>query len=472
MNISAIVQRRGNIKQTAEEKARAEKVGKVLIIFPTPIRRQTMLNTLPPLGILSIASVLEAKGIPTDVVDCHVTNFMPDFRDYNAICFSVNVANVQNTVEYIKEIRALGINPKIIIGGPQSPTRAEYWIKEHHVDSVFIGEADYAVYEYLMSSDPHSVKGVVIEKDGNPFYTGQRELIMNLDDLPFPALDKVPIKRYNTPIKKAHPVSSIITSRGCPGQCTFCNSRGGIWRQRSAKNVVDEIEWQVNKLGVKELWIADDNFTLNRQRAWDIAEDIIKRGIKIKFQCKNGIRVDKVDKELLAKLKQAGWWMVAVAPETGNDDSLKRIGKGFTLERVKEVVKWCKELKIQTFSLYILGLPWETMEDIKQTLKFSIELDTDFVQYSRYTPLQGTPLYDECKEQGMLLEDEYKDIGMHSGTVNYVPKLLDREEMKKVYKNAFRHYYFRPKKIMNILKTLTLRDIFFNIKYGIEAGSL
>ncbi|MFH1182131.1 MAG: radical SAM protein [Candidatus Woesearchaeota archaeon] len=472
LNLEAIKQRKGNITSTEEEKILAEKVGRVLMIFPTPVRRQTMLNTLPPLGILSIASVLEAKGIPTDVVDCHVTREMPDFKDYGVICFSVNIANVQNTAQYIKEIRAEGLKPKIIIGGPQSPSRAEYWIKEYHVDGVFIGEAENSIYEYLLSENPTSVKGVVIEKDGKPFYTGPRPVIMNIDDLPFPALDKVPIRNYNTPIKKAYPVSSIITSRGCPGQCTFCNSRGGIWRQRSAANVVDEIEWQVNKLGVRELWIADDNFTLNRQRAWDIAEDIIKRGIKVKMQCKNGIRVDKVDKELLLKLKEAGMWLVAVAPETGKQETLDRICKGFTLERVREVVKWCKEIKMQTFSLFIIGLPWETLDDIGQTIKFAMELDTDFVQYSRYTPIEGTPLYEEVKSGGMLLENEYQDVGIHSGTLNYVPKLIDREEMRKVFKQAFRRFYLRPSKIINILKTLTPKDIYYNVKYSIEAGSM
>ncbi len=453
----------------ALEKAKAERV---LIIFPTPVRKQTMLNCLPPLGILSVAAFLESKGIPTDVVDCHVTSYMPDFGKYSTICFSTNIANVQNTADYIRIVRESGGRQKILIGGPQNIRRGEYWITEHGADAVFIGEAEHSMYEYLASEDATLVKGIILKKDGKAIYTGDRPLFMGLDELPFPALDKVPIRKYNTPIKKAFPVSSIATSRGCPAKCTFCYAREGVWRQRSAKNVVDEIDWQVNKLGVRELWIADDNFTLNRQRAWDICEEILRRGIKVSMQCKNGIRVDKVDRELLAKMKEAGMWLVAVAPETGSQESLDRMRKGFTLETVRQAVKWCKEIGMKTFALYIFGLPWETKEDMEKTIEFSKELDTDFVQYSRFTPMDGTPLYEEVKAQGMLLENEFQDMGIHSGTVNYMPKLVSREEMSRLYKQAFRSYYLRPGKMWNILRTLTPRDIYYNVKYTLASGSM
>lgn len=445
---------------------------KVLLIFPTPRRKQAFLNTLPPLGILSIASYLESKGIHTDVIDCHVQTSDPDFSKYDVVCFAVNIANVENTANYIKEIREKGGKQKIIIGGPQVPHRGKHWISEHNVDAVIIGEGELTVYDYLTSNDPSSVKGILHKAGEEVLYTGDRPLPMNLDLLPFPALDKVPIRKYNLPIKKAFPVSSISTSRGCPAKCTFCYARDGVWRQRSVKNVVDEIEWQVRKLGVREIWIADDNFTLNRQRAWDIAEDIIKRKINVKMQLKNGIRVDKVDKELLAKLKEAGVWLVAVAPESGKQETLDRIQKGFTLERVKQAVKWCKELDIKTFSLFILGLPWETKEDVEQTIKFANELDTDFVQFARYTPIEGTPIYDEVKMQGMLLENEFKDVGTHVDTLNYHPKLISRDDMAMIFKKAYRHYYLKPRRILNIMNMLSLRDIYYSAKFAFASNSM
>ncbi len=448
------------------------KVQRLLFVFPTPVRKQAFLNTLPPLGLLSVASYLESKGIPTDVVDCHVQTKDPDFSKYDAICFAVNIANVENTADYIKEIRQNGGKQKILIGGPQVPHRGKRWISEYNVDAVIIGEGELTMHDYLTSDDPSSVKGILYRADKEVLYTGDRPLVMNLDTFPFPALDKVPIKKYNLPIKKDFPVSSISTSRGCPAKCTFCYARDGVWRQRSVKNVVDEIEWQVNKLGVKELWIADDNFTLNRQRAWGIAQEILNRKIKVKMQLKNGIRVDKVDKELLAKLKEAGVWLVAVAPESGKQETLDRIKKGFTLERVQQAVQWCKELDIKTFALFILGLPWETKEDVEQTIRFANSLDTDFVQFARYTPIEGTPIYDDVKADGMLFENEFKDVGTHVDTLNYHPKLITQSDMQNMFKNAYRGYYLKPRRILNIFNMLSFRDIYFSAKFAFASHSM
>ncbi|MBI4148335.1 radical SAM protein [Candidatus Woesearchaeota archaeon] len=442
---------------------------KALLVFPTPKREEVYFNTLPPLGMLTIASYLESKSIPTDVVDCHVTRKMKNFADYDVICFSVNVANVENTVEYIKEIRALGGNRKIIIGGPQDAHRAEFWVREHGVNAVVIGEGEIIIHNYLTAADPLTVKGLVVkDPHGKIVFTGPAPLVMKLDTLPFAALDKVPIHKYNSPFKQAFPISSIITSRGCPSQCTFC-FHNPVWRQRSAKNVVDEMEWQHKKLGVNEFWVADDNFTLNRQRAWDICEDIIKRGLNIKLQCKNGIRVDKVDYELLKKMKEAGVWLVSVAPESGNPETLIRVKKDFTLERVDQVVKWCKELDIKTVALFIIGLPWETPKDIYDTLEFARKLNADFVQFARYTPIEGTPLYEEVKDR---LVGEFNDVAIHAGTLNYNAPHISAEEMGAFYKTAYRSYYLRLSKIFNILRMLSLRDIFYSLKYTLASGNM
>ncbi len=442
---------------------------KVLIVFPTPKRKDIFYNTLPPLGMLSIAAYLESKGITTDVVDCHITKAMKNFADYDIICFSVNIANVENTAEYIKEIHLQGGKQKIIIGGPQIPHRAEFWIKEHGADAVIIGEGEKIIYEYLCAKNPLEVKGIVTkDNQGEIVFTGNAQLLTNLDELPFPALDKVDITKYNSPMKKSFPISSITTSRGCPEKCTFC-FHNPIWRQRSAKNVVDEIEWQHKKLGVNEFWITDDNFTLNRSRTMDICQAIIDRRLKITMQCKNGIRVDKVDYELLKKMKEAGVWLVSIAPESGNPETLVRIKKNFTLDTVTQVAKWCKEIGIKTVGLYIIGLPWETPQHIENTIKFAQALDTDFAQFARYTPVEGTPLYEEVKDK---LIKEYKDTAIHAGTVNYKIEHISSEEMQKIYKNAHRAYYLKPHRLLNILKTLSVRDIYYSIKYALEAQSI
>src|SRR3989338_1008868 len=436
---------------------------KILIIFQTPKKMELYVNTLPPLGMLGIASFLESRGIPTDVVDCYVQKLDVNFAEYDVICFAVNISNLQNTLDTIKLIKEQYPNKKIVVGGPQTLGKGQFYINQKDIDAVIIGEGEFTLYEYLTIPDKTKVAGLLIrDANGKPFYTGNRKLTFNLDIFPFPALDKVPLKKYNMPVKQAHPISSIVTSRGCPSKCIFC-FHSTVWRQASAEHVIDEIEWQVNELGVREICINDDNFTLNRQRAWDVCEGIIKRNIDVHIQLKNGIRVDKVDRELLEKLKEAGVWLVAVAPETGSLETLEKIKKEFTLDRVKQVVGWCKELDLTTYALFMIGFPWETKQHVEQTIKFANELDTDFCQFTRVYPMENTPLYNMMNLRPI---NEFGEDGFQHGTTKYSGMKLKEDEVAELIKRAFRSVYFKPKRALRILKNLSLTDIYYLAKYA------
>ncbi len=446
---------------------------RILLFVPSSIQGRISLNVLPPLGLLGIASFVESKGIPVDVLDGQVSIEEPDFSLYTVVCIATNISNARNTVHYIQKIREYYPEIKILIGGYQNVDRAKYWLTEYNVDAVIIGEGEYTLYEFLTQADISLIYGLLYFNEKKDLcFNGERKLLMNLDSMPFPALDKIQLNQYNAPLKKAFPVSSISTSRGCPEKCTFCYSREGIWRQRSAKNVVDEIEWQVKTLGVKELWITDDNFTLNRQRAMDIAQMILDRKIKVYLQLKNGIRVDRVDRELLSKLKEAGLWLLSVAPESGNKETLEKIQKGFTLEKVKEVVDICKDIGIVTCGMFIIGFPWETKDNIEKTLQFADYLNTDIVQFARYTPIEGTPIYEELKKEGMIREDEFDDISIQTGYMNYQSKIVSKEYFKTIYKTAYRNYYFKPRRMINLIRKMPLSNLISCVKYGVQTESL
>lgn len=439
------------------------------MVFQTPKKRELYVNTLPPLGMLGIASFLESKGVPTDVVDCYVQKLNVDYSEYDVICFAVNISNLQNTLDTIKLIKAEYHDKKIVVGGPQTVNKGQFYIRQKEIDAVIIGEGEFTLYEYLTVSDSTKVPGLLIrDVDDKPFFTGERKLTFNLDVFPFPALDKVPLHKYNMPVKQAHPISSIVTSRGCPSKCIFC-FHSTIWRQFSSKRIVDEIEWQVKELGVKEICINDDNFTLNRQRAWEICQGIIDRNIDVHIQLKNGIRVDKVDRELLEKMKEAGVWLVAVAPETGSLDTLKKIKKEFTLDRVKEVVGWCKELDLTTYALFMIGFPWETKGHVEQTINFAQELDTDFCQFTRVYPMEGTPLYEMMSLRPI---NEFGEDGFQHGTTKYSGLKISEEDVSKLIKKAFKSVYLKPIKALRILKNLSLLDIYYLAKYARISSSM
>jgi len=442
---------------------------KVLIIFQTPKKRKLYASILPPMGILYIASYLESKGIHTDVIDCHVQKLKNDFSKYSTILFSVNISNIENTMGTIRLVKEKNPNSKVVVGGPMTINRGKYYLSFPEVDAVVIGEGEITAYEYLTSRDTKEVRGLLLRDDkGKIVFTGERPLIFDLDKFPFPALDKVPLNKYYIAIKKENPISSIITSRGCPGKCIFC-FHSHIWRQRSAKNVVDEIEWQVNKLGVKEITINDDNFTQNRQRVFDICQGIISRGIKVKLQCKSGVRVDSIDKELLAKMKESGLWLIGIAPETGNEETLRKIKKGFGLDDVKNVVNWCKNLGIVTMSNFTVGYPWETKKHLNDTLRFSIKLDTDFVKIGRIIPIEGTPLYDIMDVKP---KKEFKDEGIFYGSIKHNSLIVSQKEMYNFIRKFYIFNYLNPKKILRIIKIIHFKDILYLIEYSLISKSI
>ena len=225
----------------------------------------------------------------------------------------------------------------------------------------------------------------------------------------------------------------------------------------------------MNELGVKELAVNDDNFTLNRQRVLDICKGIIDKGIEVKWQLKNGIRADKVDYELLKEMHKAGLWLVSIAPETGSPESLRRIRKDFSFEDVRRVVRWCKELGLATFSFFMVGFPWETRKNLEETMAFSKELDTDLVQFGRVLPLEGTPLYEQM---GLRPTDEFEENAFLHGGMKHDNLLLSPEEIHDFIRSANRSHYLRPKKMSRLLRILHMRDILSLARYAYASQSI
>jgi radical SAM superfamily enzyme YgiQ (UPF0313 family) len=179
--------------------------------------------------------------------------------------------------------------------------------------------------------------------------------------------------------------------------------------------------------------------------------------------------VDKVDRELLEKLKQAGVWLVAVAPETGSNETLEKIKKEFTLDRVKEVVGWCKEFDMTTYAFFMIGFPWETKEHVEQTISFAKELDTEFCQFTRVYPMEDTPLYEIMNLRPI---NEFDEDGFQHGTVKYNGMKITEEEIEGLIKKAFISVYFDPKRSYRIMKTLSVLDIYYLAKYAMISSSM
>jgi radical SAM superfamily enzyme YgiQ (UPF0313 family) len=448
----------------------------VLLIFCSSGDKRSSINTLPPLGVLSIAAFLEERGIHTDVIDNSINpeaRFDPE--KYDVIGFSINISNLRSALQMLSDIKNKSPEIHIVVGGPLCMSNPELFFQSSFIDAVFTGEGEEALFEYLTSENKENVKGIYIRQGSDYYFTGARKWINDLDSLPIPAFNKVDMNRYNNFPKRRRPISSIMTSRGCPFSCIFCShAMGRKWRSRSPENVVREIKYQVNEFGVKEICIYDDNFSLNKQRAEMICDLLIEDSIPVTLQFSNGLRVDSLDASLLAKLKEAGTWLIGLAPETGNPEVMKKIRKGFDHSQVLNIRRECKKIGIKTFGFFMIGFPFEDKGSIEDTIRFAKELDCEIVEFNKVVPYANTELYEMIIDGGYLLNNSPSEVqSYHEGSI-FTHKVGDLSpyELKDLIVQAYRQYYLRLPKMIDLLKTFSIEDLWGLTYYALSTRNI
>lgn len=424
---------------------------KVLVSVEAPGKAGLYANVLPCLGPLGIVSYLRSRGISVDYIDRNVdTKTAIDYCVYDHILFSVTEANVENTIRRSKYVKGK-TDVQVFWGGPFCSCYPEELIVLDYIDVVALGEGEYSCYEYLTVADKRKVKGLYLkDENGKAFFTGQHDYKIDLNELPFPAIHLTPVSKYRVPLGKGRIVSSISTSRGCPHNCTFCYSPlGKKWRGRRADLVIDEIEWQVNELGVKEICFVDDNFYHNKDRGDAILKGIIDRKIKANFQFLNGVRIDNFDRETIRLLKKAGFWKISIAPESGDQRTIDRVKKGVKKESFFNIVKWCREERIVTTAFFMVGFPWEDKESIDITKQYIRKLNPDLIQVARVDLYPKTELYEEF---GQKVEDvdilKDKASFINKATDGY--SSLDKKEFADARKSINREFYVNPLKAISL----------------------
>lgn len=403
------------------------------------------------LGPLYILSYLEKQGINGDFLDRNAEPTRAvDYAQYDFVCFSANVNNIKRSIATAKKIKILNPHVEIVFGGPFANAYSQFLMDEEYIDAVVVGEGEETFYEYITCSNKNDIKGLYFRKNGASHFTGPRPWVKDLDSLPFPALHKAKLKEYRGAFSRRWPLSFIITTRGCPYPCTFCfHNMGKKWRARSPKNVVDEMEWQINSFGVKEIGVVDDNFTLDRKRVIEICDEIIRRKLDISLQFSNGVRADFVDDEMMRKLKSAGLWIINFAPESGSEQTIERLKKGFKENDMKNAVHIAKKHGVATELLLMIGLPWETEEDYEKTLSLPYQLDVDFVTLNRYVPFPGTTL-----QAGQLSqvdkENLFSDRLYNDGAYN------KQDAVSRRMRAFVRKWYSDPRRVIRALKALNI----------------
>jgi len=449
---------------------------RILLTLPPDIHdleiyRITGMNA-PPLGLAWIAAVLEEEGHKVKILDTptlrlNTKEFITKVKEWkpDVIGISLQTPTAPRGYRAIAILKELLPDVPIVVGGVH-PTFMYEEALNHGADVVVRYEGEYTMLELVNVIERYglneerlkNIEGIAFRaRDGKVIVTKPRPLIRDLDELPPPARHLLPMDKYtlfNKPIKIAH----IMASRGCPYGCSFCITSyfwGRRIRFRSAKKVVDEIEDVVNKYGAKTVVFTDDELTVNRKFIYDLIRELKERGLDITFAC--GSRVDHVNKELLKFLYDNGCTAIYFGVESASQNTLDKIGKRIRIEQAIKVFRWVKELKGFASGSFILGFPWETLNDMKETVNFALKLDPDYAQFTVLTPYPGTPMYDFALKHNLIVDRNWE----HYTTVRPVMRgfHFTVEQLGKMLIYAYRKFYLRFTFIIRELKAGRLRDL-------------
>lgn len=372
----------------------------------------------------------------------------------------VCITSVTPTYPRALELAALTrsvCDSQVVMGGPHVSILPQDPLKTGLVDFVVVGEGEVTLTELtesLIGGDPSSVKGLWMLRGGQPHATGRREPREDLDSLPFPdwSLIKRP-EAYVPPEALTGKVFTVITSRGCPFDCSFCVSSkllGRKVRRRSVRNVIDEIELLVRRMGAKEIHFADDCFTSDRTWVLEFCETLRTAGLGVAISFMNGLRADQVDEEILVSLKEAGVRTLGFGVETGDEELMARSGKRLSLSAVGRAFKASRRLGFNTWGFFILGFPEETREQALCTLGLSLKLDPDFAKFFPLVPYPGSRVFEEMQKRGMLDGVEWTDYSLYSKSVPTLSK-MDSREIACLVSHSYRKFYLRPGKLASRL---------------------
>ena len=289
----------------------------------------------------------------------------------------------------------------------------------------------------------NDVRGISYYYNGKVTTTPKADFIDNLDALPHPAYHLLPsLNPYHTGVMQS-PFALIATTRGCPYSCTFCAYGKTKYRERSVENVIDEIKWLKEKFRIKSFLFFDDTISIKKGRVEEICKRMIEDGLnKINWVCCT--RADLVNYEMLKIMKKAGMKEIAIGIETGSETILKNIKKGVSLDAIRQVAKWCKELKILFYGLAIIGLPGETKETIEETIKFIKEIDPFYTQFCFAVPFPNTDMYEYYEKNGFLLTKDWSKYFPLSEEPVIRTEKLTANDLKKLRQYAYEKILLRP----------------------------
>ncbi len=414
-------------------------------------------NIMPPIGLASLAAWLDQQGFETTIVDCYAK---PDSKSRIQqiiqtqrpafLGLSCTTSSFFDGIKMAEWAKSLLPSIKTVMGGPHISALKDGALRGYPaLDFGIVGEGEETFAELAAGGweKPQSVQGLIWrDADGNPQFTGQRKTLLELDRLPFPAYEKLDgyPAAYTLPIFNypRAPNSSCVSSRGCPYACSYCDRSvfGASFRYNSAGYMIAHVRHLKEKFGVRHINFYDDQFTFNRQRVEEFAQELIKLRLGITYNC--AARAEHLDEELLRLMKASGCWMISLGIESGDPALLAQHRQRPDLDLLAGRIRMIKRAGIRMKGLLMMGLPGETEESIRRSMDYVFTLPIDDINLAKFTPFPGAPLYANIRELGTFDEDWPKLDCMH---FQFIPNGMTREQMDRLFTAFYKRHFMRPR---------------------------
>ena len=417
---------------------------------------------VPPLGLAALSAYIREKlKCQVKLIDMlfqnvaidDTPNILDDFQP-DIVGLSATTPQMDNAYLLSQAIKRHNSQIKIVIGGSHVTALPQRTLQEElSIDFVIIGEGEIPFLSLVKCKPLDSIKSLAWRKEGNIVINEREALIEDLGTLPFPDYESLPLSSYGT-FYSGHSLG-VMSGRGCYYNCSFCASRVthlGRYRFRPVEIFLDDIQ-HLLALGIPRFDIWDDTFTSSQSHVYEFLEGYHKRNLKAHWSCET--RVDCLDKKLIKEMHRAGLDVIHIGCESGNQEILDKIGKKIKLEQVTKVCSWCREEGITVYVYFILGLPYETKETIRETISFAKKLPADFAQFSMLVPLPGTKVWRLAQEGEILrnLAQRWSDYDRYRTAIVELNG-VSAHEITKLFKYAMRSFYLRFSYILQRLRKI------------------
>jgi len=470
-------------------------MAKVLLINPSyqPSYGQSKASIVnpffPTLGLATIAAVAREKGHQVEIMDLCSVKY--DYRTIRTklINYKPDVLGVTATTPFMNQLRDISVLAKSIslniltVGGGAHPSALPVeTLKESMLDVVCFGESDYTFSDLCESTDISEVTGIYFRSGDEILSTGHRPLVENLDDLPMPAWDLYDIEAYRKTsylIAKYPPVTSAEFSRGCVFKCDFCASKITMalgYRKKSPERCAEEVK-KMHSLGFREFWLTDDIFTSDQDWATKVSESISKSGVNMAWTCSNGIRVESANDKLFFAMRKAGCYRVTFGFESGNDEVLKKFGKGgrATIEQGRSAIEKANASGMDTFAAFLLGLSCDTEKTMNDTIEFARSLPFHYGKFGIAIAFPGTPMFSDYAKKGLIKSFDWDAYFVYTTKELFAHEHLSYETIQEYMSLSYRRVIsmnprFISRRLFSGIKAMFTssfkRELFLDLLYG------